>query len=136
MPVAELQQHKRQADHRRQSTTWLSAAEEIRHAQHELARIYYLDRQQHVIDEWRLSDGLATMVSVGSVAVLRHALLVGAERVAMAHNHPSGDHRPSKADIAVTRHLMQGCKALAIDLVDHVIMSPAASHSMRQAGLI
>ena len=79
------------------------------------------------------------LVSVGSEdgtavidagAIFREALKAGAEEIIVAHNHPSGDLTPSKADIASTRELKALASRLGVPLVDHIIMGssrPASS---------
>ena len=64
-------------------------------------------------------DGTAT---IDAGAIFREALKAGAEEVIVAHNHPSGDLTPSKADIAATRELADLGKRLSTPLVDHLII--------------
>lgn len=78
------------------------------------------------------------LVSVGSEdgtavidagAIFREALKAGAEEIIVAHNHPSGDLTPSKADIAATKELKSLASRLGISLVDHIIMGSSSSAS-------
>jgi DNA repair protein RadC len=113
---------------------WLASATSLAHAREEYAHIYFLGHGDQLIAGWKLCDGLKNAVAFNAPSVLRHGLLIGAKKLALAHNHPSGDPRPSIADIELTRQLVRGCHALALQLVDHIILSPDGHHSMRLAG--
>lgn len=64
--------------------------------------------------------------------VLAPALVAGAGAVILAHNHPSGDPTPSRADRQVTAALRQGADLVGIRLLDHLIVSRTGHHSFRQ----
>lgn len=68
--------------------------------------------------------------------VFRWAILENAVSIAIAHNHPSGDPEPSRADIETTRSLIQAGQLLKIDVVDHVIFTqtPGNYRSLRLQG--
>ncbi len=84
------------------------------------------------------------LVSVGSLdasivhprEVFKGALLNNAARVIVAHNHPSQDLRPSRADRQVTGRLFLAGYLLGIELADHLIVSENRYFSMRKAGLL
>jgi DNA repair protein RadC len=52
------------------------------------------------------------------------------------HNHPSGDPKPSRADIDMTRKVKDAAAAVNITLHDHVIVSRGGHTSFRSAGLL
>ncbi|MBQ7233920.1 MAG: JAB domain-containing protein [Kiritimatiellae bacterium] len=71
------------------------------------------------------------LVSVGSEdgtavidpgAVFRAAFKAGAEEIIVAHNHPSGDPSPSKADREATEKLKAGARLVGLELLDHIIL--------------
>ena len=64
-------------------------------------------------------DGTAT---IDAGAIFREAFKVGAEEIIVAHNHPSGDITPSKADIAATAKLREAADLMSVPLVDHLIL--------------
>jgi DNA repair protein RadC len=68
------------------------------------------------------TDGTTT---IDAGAVFREALKVGAEEIIVAHNHPSGDLTPSKADVAATRELKDLASRLGIEFLDHLIVGSA-----------
>lgn len=70
-------------------------------------------------------------------AVARDAIRLDAAMIVMAHNHPSGDPRPSQADLAATRRLATGLGALGVRLVEHLVLARAGRvFSLRGAGLL
>lgn len=54
--------------------------------------------------------------------IFREALKAGAEEIIVAHNHPSGDLTPSKADIAATTKLREAADLMGVPLIDHLIL--------------
>lgn len=71
-------------------------------------------------------DGAAT---IDPGAIFREALKAGAEEIIVAHNHPSGNLTPSKADITVTKELKDLAGRLNVNLIDHVIVGESDSAS-------
>lgn len=69
-------------------------------------------------------DGTATLQAG---AIFRAALKAGAEEIIIAHNHPSGDPKPSKADYDTTIRLNDGASLLGLELIDHIIIGSADS---------
>ena len=70
------------------------------------------------------ADGTA-MIDAG--AIFREALKAGAEEIIVAHNHPSGDLTPSKADIAATKELKDLAVRLGVVFLDHIILGSVDS---------
>jgi DNA repair protein RadC len=79
-----------------------------------------------------------SVVSAGSLdtsiahprEVFREAARVGAAAIVLFHNHPSGDPRPSKDDIVLTRRLVSAGELMGISVLDHVIVAEQRFHSM------
>jgi len=72
--------------------------------------------------------------------VFRCAIINGASRIILAHNHPSGDVTPSTQDIAATQELSAAAAIVQIEIIDHVIIgrpNQSPSHfSFRENGLL
>lgn len=87
---------------------------------------------------------VATLRGVGSreslalpLRDIAHVLAhTGATRLVLAHSHPSGDPRPSEADIAATRCLWRLARALGASLHDHVIIGHKRTFSFRENGML
>ena len=80
-----------------------------------------LSRKNHPLGRFVVSVGTAHSTLVHPREVFRPAILAGASGVIVAHNHPSGDPAPSRADIQVTRRLREAANLLQIDLLEHLI---------------
>ena len=65
--------------------------------------------------------------AIDAGAIFREALKAGSEEIIVAHNHPSGDLTPSKADIAATTELKDLASRLGVALLDHIIMGSSSS---------
>lgn len=68
--------------------------------------------------------------------IFRAALNHGAAGLVVAHNHPSGDPQPSRADIEATRRLAETAATLDIVLHDHLIFAGGECRSFRELGLL
>jgi DNA repair protein RadC len=84
----------------------------------------YLNSHYKVIHDETLSIGTIDANIIHPREVLRPALEYAAAAIILVHNHPSGNLELSEDDIAITHQLIQACKIIGIDLVDHVIVSP------------
>ena len=80
-----------------------------------------VDRKNRPLGRFVISVGTVSSTLVHPREVFRPAILAGASAVFVAHNHPSGDPAPSRADIRATRQLREAAKILHIELLDHVI---------------
>lgn len=82
----------------------------------------YLDLTGHLIRTETLQIGTLDQVAIYPREILKQALLLGAKSLVLAHNHPTGDPRPSKEDYTVTVELYHMLKSVDIDLIDHLII--------------
>ena len=64
------------------------------------------------------------------------ALAFEASAAFMAHNHPGGEIAASAADLAVTRRLARAFEAVNVSLIDHLVVAPTGSTSLRRAGYL
>lgn len=87
-----------------------------------------------LVEHRRVCLGSGSAVIIDGKEVLRIALSLRANRVMIAHNHPSGDPTPSAHDISTTRTLATMFGVLNVDLLDHIIVGGSTWISMRQDG--
>ncbi len=90
---------------------------------HEEFWILYLNNANKVLLRSQLSKGGLTGTLVDVRVVMKQALELGAVALILAHNHPSGTLKPSKADIEVTQKLQNAGAALDIKILDHLIIT-------------
>ncbi|HZS43098.1 MAG TPA: DNA repair protein RadC [Candidatus Paceibacterota bacterium] len=83
----------------------------------------YLNTHQKVIHDEVISIGTLNSNIIHPREVFKPAIEFGAAAIILVHNHPSGSVKPSKADIEITKQLINAGKLIGISLVDHVIVS-------------
>ena len=66
--------------------------------------------------------------------IFRFACLQNASSLIVAHNHPSGDNRPSEQDLLFTRQLIRGSRFLQIPVLDHLIITQSGFSSFAREG--
>lgn len=99
-------------------------------------RLLFLDKQNRLLADEILSDGTVDHTPVYPREVVRRALSNNASALILVHNHPSGDVRPSKADISMTNDLKDACTKIGIQIHDHIIVGSAGQASFRDLGLL
>ena len=106
------------------------------HAQAESFRVLYLDRKNHLLADEVQQRGTVDHAPVYPREVVKRALDLGATALIMVHNHPSGDPTPSRADVEMTRQVVQAAAAMGIVVHDHVVVGHGEHASFKALGLI
>ncbi|WP_125712630.1 RadC family protein [Companilactobacillus kedongensis] len=96
----------------------------------------YLDNSNHIIMERIVFIGTIDSATVHPRDIMRDALSISARRVVIAHNHPSGNLKPSKNDQDFSLRLQECCQLIGIGLVDHLIITRNSYLSMKSSNLI
>jgi DNA repair protein RadC len=104
--------------------------------EHEEFWIVYLNNSNKVILKNQLSKGGITGTLVDVRLVLKNALEVGATGLILAHNHPSGALKPSKADKQITSKLQVAAESLDIKVLDHLIVTENAYFSFADEAIL
>lgn len=99
-------------------------------------KILLLDRNRNCLGISQIATGGITGCVVDPRIVFVTALKAKASALILAHNHPSGNLTPSRADIALTRQLVQGGRLLDISVIDHLIVTPYRYCSFADDGLM
>ena len=97
--------------------------------------VAHVDGDAHCIHLERFA-GEKAAVGVPVRQIIADALRLGSAGVILAHNHPSGDCRPSDADYRATRKLTRAADAIELAVLDHLIFAGGGCSSMRQMGLL
>lgn len=100
----------------------------------EAFEVLFLDTALGMLAHERLFQGGLSSVEVHVREVARRALELGADRIIISHNHPSGSQQPSRADVAITRRLRAALGLLDIGLEDHVLVAGGEAFSFREEG--
>lgn len=102
----------------------------------EEVKVIYLNRANIVLGIYDLSKGGVSGCIVDNKIILAVALKCNASCIVLAHNHPSGNLKPSTADITVTQKLKSACKILDLELIDHLIITKEGYFSFMNEGLL
>lgn len=97
--------------------------------------VLFVDNAGSYLGDAPMGLGSSGALSLRMRDLFTKALVHGARGILIAHNHPSGQCRPSHADIVSTRRLETVATALDIELLDHLIFTKDAVYSMR-AGVV
>ena len=95
-----------------------------------------MNQSARVIDKVRISRGGIDRTVVDVRSILREALLQRATQIALIHNHPSGNTRPSMEDRRLTEQVNKAAQTMNIRLTDHVIISDGKYYSFSDEGLL
>ncbi len=106
------------------------------HEPAEQFRLLFLDRKNILIKDEVQSRGTVDHTPLYPREVVKRALELAASAIIMVHNHPSGDPTPSKADIEMTRQVIQALEPVGITLHDHVVIGKNRHLSFRTERLI
>ncbi len=102
--------------------------------QHEEFWIGLLNGANKVLETRRLTQGGSKQTVVDVPMLLKLALEKSAQAVVVAHNHPSGQNRPSTEDEKITLCIKEGCKAIGIAFIDHIIIARGQYFSFADEG--
>ena len=101
---------------------------------HEEFWIGLLNGANKVIETRRLTQGGSKQTVVDVPMLLKLALEKSAQAVVVAHNHPSGQNRPSQEDEQITRRVKEGCNAIGIAFLYHIIIARGQYYSFADEG--
>ncbi|SMO71970.1 DNA repair protein RadC [Chryseobacterium rhizoplanae] len=96
----------------------------------------YMNQANKVLGIQKISESGITSSLVDIRIIMQGALLCNAVSLIIAHNHPSGNLKPSHEDINITLKIKEAGQLLNINLLDHCIMTSADSFSFSDEGLL
>ncbi|WDM85090.1 DNA repair protein RadC [Ehrlichia sp. JZT12] len=98
--------------------------------------ILYLNTKHKLLADEVQDTGTVNQTPLYIREVIKRCLALGATSIIIAHNHPSGDTKPSKADIDITKQLAIACNNIGITLIDHVIVTSNDHYSFKTHDLL
>jgi DNA repair protein RadC len=99
-------------------------------------KVLFLNRSNRVLQLFTVSSGGITGTVADPRLILAAALRVGACCIILAHNHPSGNAKPSKADEDLTKKIKLAAQYHDINVLDHIILTSEAYLSFADEGLL
>lgn len=96
----------------------------------------YLSRANQILSYYRISEGGLAGTVADVKLIFQTALSCNAASVIVAHNHPSGNLKPSTADEQLTQKIRQAGQVLELPLIDHLIIASEGCYSFADQGLL
>lgn len=109
---------------------------QLQHETREQFRVLFLDRKNQMIADELMGQGTVDHAPVYPREIARRALELSASALILVHNHPSGDPTPSRADIDMTREIVDALAPFEISVHDHLIAARHGVTSFKTEGLI
>ena len=121
-------------------TSWTAVLDYCRAAMgfeaREQFRILFLDKKNRLIADEVQQHGTVDHTPVYVREVVKRALELSASAIILVHNHPSGDPTPSRADIDMTRQIVDEAKPLGVTIHDHIIVGRQGHASFKGLKLL
>jgi len=106
------------------------------HETKEHFRILFLNKKNEMIADEIQGSGTVDHTPAYPREIMKRSLELGATALILMHNHPSGDPKPSEADVDMTRQIMRAAEPFNITIHDHIIISKNGYSSFKNLGLI
>ena len=101
---------------------------------HEEFWALFLNRSNKIIDRIRVSQGGVSETVVDCKLILKETIMRLASGIALCHNHPSGNPRPSRQDDWITQKIKDACKVFDVSVLDHLILCDGSFYSYADEG--
>jgi DNA repair protein RadC len=101
---------------------------------HEEFWVLYLNRGNKIMHKEQISRGGMSGTIADAKVIFKKALECNAAAIILAHNHPSGNLKPSDADLQLTKNIQQAGKVMEINVLDHLILSEQGYYSFADEG--
>lgn len=96
--------------------------DELRYEKREIVKIVLLNTKNVIIKILDVSIGSVSKAIIEPKDILVEAIKIGAPKIIIIHNHPSGDSEPSLSDIEITDRIDKASKIIGIELLDHIVI--------------
>lgn len=106
------------------------------HLNHEEFWILLLNRSNRIIGKYLISKGGQAGTVADPKIIFKIGLENNAAYIVMAHNHPSGNLKPSESDDLLTRDAAASGQMLSLPVVDHIIFTDNGYYSYKDEGLL
>ncbi len=106
------------------------------HEKKENFRLLFLNKKNELIADEIQQTGTVDHTPAYPREIMKRSLELGATALILVHNHPSGDPKPSQADIDMTRAIIDAGRPFSIVIHDHIIVSRDGCSSFKSMGLI
>jgi DNA repair protein RadC len=108
----------------------------MQHLKTEEFHVIYLNSKNEIIADEVQEKGTVSHTNIYIRKIIKQSLIHEASALILVHNHPSGNAKPSEADITLTQEIAQLAKPLAIKIHDHIIIADNEYFSFKNQGLL
>ena len=96
--------------------------DELKTEKREIVKVVIMNSQNVILKIQTISQGGTSSVQVNTKDILMEAVKIGAPKIIVIHNHPSGNAKPSIEDITFTKRLEKAAEILGVLLLDHIVI--------------
>ena len=100
----------------------------------EYFKVLLLSQSNQVLGYTLISEGGITETCADVRVILQAALLTNSVAIILAHNHPSGNLKPSRQDMEITKQVKDAARLMRITVTDHLILTDAGYYSFSDEG--
>ena len=95
----------------------------------EYFKVLFLNQASQILGYTLISEGGITDTTVDVRVILQAALLTNSVAIILAHNHPSGNLKPSRQDMEITKQVKDTAQLMRIKVLDHLILTDTSYYS-------
>ena len=96
--------------------------DELRYEKREIVKLVLLNTKNIIMKIIDISFGGTSSALLEPKDIFIEAIKIGAPKIIIVHNHPSGDSEPSLADFEITKRIEEASKIIGIELLDHIVI--------------
>ena len=100
----------------------------------EYFKVLFLNQAKQVLGYTLISEGGITDTTVDVRVILQVALLTNSVAIILAHNHPSGNLKPNRQDMEITKQVKNAAQLMRITVLDHLILTDEGYYSFADEG--
>lgn len=94
-------------------------------------RVLFLNKKNALVADEVMAMGTVDQTPIYPREIIKRALFHEASAIILVHNHPSGNTKPSNADIELTKQIANSCKAVNVVVHDHIIIGAGGYYSFK-----
>lgn len=103
---------------------------ELRYEKKEIVKVIILNSKNIILRIINVATGGTNFASMAPKEIIAEAVKIGAPKIILVHNHPSGDPTPSKDDYRVTDRIYECTDVMGIELLDHIVIGDGTFKSI------
>lgn len=102
----------------------------------EYFKVLFLNQDNQVLGYTLISEGGITETCADVRLIMQAALLTNSVALILVHNHPSGNLKPSRQDMEITKQVRDAAQLMRIKVLDHIILTDTEYYSFADEGIL